>query len=286
MKIASGMILPLVCGLAGSLIGSANAAPIFTDSFESGDLAKTTNGFTWGKNPEAVTVSSAIARTGSKSLRFQYLGSATDDAWSELRFDLGKAYSEVTIKWYLYFPNGTEGIGPRYVHRNMTPGNNKLVRLWGNNPRTDSTGAILGGGASLFNLSATGDSKIGLEYWSTYVGQVTKEMDTYFGSKTAITDAERGRWIEFVYHAKAAASRSNPNGIIEIWCDGKQLFNATNLDIYPGDGYLNAFTAGYVLGWANTGFTTTTNIYVDDFEVIEGPPTTVKPLAPAGVDAE
>ena len=113
------------------------AGSIFADSFESGDISHSENGFWWqvGKNTNVTT---AIAHTGKYSLRFKYPAVARgSDSWAEQRFDLGNTYPEVWIQFYIYFPNGTEGIGPKYVQRTDTgPNNDKFIRLWGNIPRT------------------------------------------------------------------------------------------------------------------------------------------------------
>lgn len=242
-------------------------APIITDSFESGDLSHTENGFQWygGQGNLKPVVSSDIAHTGNNSLKFTFRGVSEDkDSWSEQRFDMGKAYPEVWVQFYIYFPDGSEGIGPRYIHR--MPGNNKFIRLWGSESRRDDGTATVAGGASLFQTK-TVSSKIGAEYKVIYNGSITKHMGRYgIEAHPMAIDSTLGTWIKYKYHVKAATAANN-DGVIQIWINDVLVTDEQSLDTYPGNGYLNAYTAGYLLGWANSGFDEDTNIYIDDFEI-------------------
>ncbi|HEX7049628.1 MAG TPA: hypothetical protein VF188_05400, partial [Longimicrobiales bacterium] len=109
------------------------AGALFRDGFESGGLSHSENGFSWSGNKN-VTVTDRIAHSGSRSLQFFYEGRELDlDAHAEQRFSLGRKVRELWVEYWIYYPDGTEGLGARYYHRD--PGdvntNNKFFVLWG-----------------------------------------------------------------------------------------------------------------------------------------------------------
>lgn len=100
----------------------------FTESFASGDLSNTENGFAWGATglpgqPGGnVSVATDFGRSDSNSLRFAYPAKTDgDDSTCEQRFHLGRQVSEIWLEFYLYIPDGTEGFGSAaYYHRNQS----------------------------------------------------------------------------------------------------------------------------------------------------------------------
>ncbi len=58
------------------------------------------------------------------------------------------------------------------------------------------------------------------------------------------------------------------NGVIQMWKDGVMILSNTTLTWYDSSNTANYLTQGYLLGWSNSGFTQTTNMYVDDFKII------------------
>ena len=256
--------------LAISVSVKVMAAQMVTDSFETGDLSHSENGFSWGQS-ESISVSTTFPRTGKYSLKFTFPASSPGkDSFSEQRFDLGSEYSEITVQYYIYYPNGSEGIGPKYAQRlGESPDNNKFIRLWGNSPRTDPSTSSIQVGASMW--PRVGYSHIGAEYKSTYNGSPVLDMDRHGIPLASLVDSSTvGTWIKVKYHAKAATSANN-DGVLQIWINDELRTDIQNLAIYPGDGYLNGFTGGYLLGWSNTGFDSTTNIYIDDIVIFTGP---------------
>jgi hypothetical protein len=59
------------------------------------------------------------------------------------------------------------------------------------------------------------------------------------------------------------------NGIVQMWKDGVLVLSNTVLPWYDSTNQANYMTQGYLMGWANSGFTNTTNIYIDDFRIID-----------------
>lgn len=74
----------------------------FSDDFESGDISKTENGFTWSTENY---VGVASTPNGTLGLRFVFGPDAlNEDTNREQRFHLGKDYSDLWIKYDLYVP--------------------------------------------------------------------------------------------------------------------------------------------------------------------------------------
>lgn len=260
-------IKSILAGLTLLLVaGPVYSATQFYDNFESGDLSHTESGFGWngtssGPAPDGKpVVSTDIARSGSHSVKFTFgAGGAGDDAWSELRYILGRNMTDVYIQWYQYFPNGTEGLGPKWVHRQDYPDNNKFLKLW-----ADSyTSYTVTTGVSTRSKS-NGDSVIYTDYGTNQTGGVGQ-----FGAaqdSVGIDDSRRGRWVKFQWHIKAATSANN-DGVIQMWVDDQLVLSNTNLPLYPSGGVGNYFRNGYIMGWANSGFSQTSVTYIDDVTI-------------------
>jgi hypothetical protein len=243
-----------------------------SDDFEQGHLGAGSSGFGWGEamgsrnGAEKPVVSSDIAHSGRYSLKFIFLGGgAGKDAWSEQRFHFGKLLSEVYLRWYQYFPTGAEqpSLGPRFVHRNDTgPNNNKFLKVWDD----DYSKYKLSAGFST-NPTANGNSVIITEYGTNGrgVGPFKSQSDG-----RGITDVRRGRWVRFDVHIRTATAANN-DGVIELWVDGVKTINNTTLPMYPDGGVGNYLRNAYIMGWANSGFTTTTFTYIDDLAISATP---------------
>jgi hypothetical protein len=249
------------------------SGPYFSDNFNSCTLNKSGNsyGFYWastggGTSTEVPRVVSSLGRSGSCALRFTYsAGPSGDDGWSEQRFKFGKKLSEVYMRWYQYFPSGSDSPsrGPKYYHRNDTgPDNNKFLRLWDEDYTNYKLKLGLG-----FLPKSYGDSHIMAEYGTNHEGVGPRGSDY---DQDGITNSRRGRWIKIDFHMRLATAANN-DGVIEMWVDGVKTISNTSLPMYPDGGLGNYVRNGYIMGWSNSGFNSTTNIYVDDV-VISGVP--------------
>ena len=239
------------------------AGSIFTDSFESGNLSHTQGSARWYGSVRT-SVTNAISHSGNYSLKYTFPAAELGKySWAEQRFDLGNNYPEVWIQFYIYFPKGNEGVGPKYVRRLDQPGNDKVIRLWGASPRTDTSKITVTGGASTLNDGL--GAKLEAEYATVYKGSIVKAMGRWGISPTPnlVNDNTLGTWIKLKFHRKVA-SKANNDAVLQWWINDVLVIDERGLTGYPGDGYLNAWTAGYLLGWSNTGFDKETNIYIDD----------------------
>lgn len=247
-----------------AITSSVAATLIFQDGFESANFTHNEGGIRWNQqnwgSGDSLTVSNLKPKSGTYSAKFTFGGGiSSDDAWSELRFQLTTGVQEIYIRYYLYFPDGTEGnLGARYYHRVIFPTNNKKMRIWAEDYNNDvKLGSSFESGSY---GTPTGDSAIIPEYKPTgqAIGRYGLPVDV-----NGIANAQRGRWVKFQYRFKVASSANN-DGVLQCWKDDVLILNHTTLACYPTGGTNNYFRNGYILGYANTGFDNTTNLFLDD----------------------
>lgn len=237
--------------------GAGGPEPLFFDDFESGDLSHSDNGIGWTNqnagDGDEVAISSDIVHSGSHALRFHFAGGADgDDAFAEQRFTLGEARAEIYVSFYAYFPDGDEPGENRYVHRDSTgPDNNKLLRVWA--PDYDG----FKWGAS-FRPEAEGSRIFG----ETRVGSCGEGVGGLPSTSWPMTAGELGRWLHLELHVRG--DDGSGNGAYALWVDGTSQISATDIQIPGAPCSPNHFIAGYLMGWANSGFDQDTNVYIDD----------------------
>ncbi|MCF6299533.1 MAG: hypothetical protein L3J52_00175 [Proteobacteria bacterium] len=269
---------------------SINAQVLITDSFESLDMGGTNlDGFSWANNnrtsvvtqdlidgPVAVYNNGAIyniasptmpdgsarnwtAFGGDYSLRFRYPAGET---WAEQRFDLGGAYPDLWMSFWLRVPtNFKHGINPNTPNAS----NNKLFSIWMDGYETAGDGPT-----------------VTWNFWSAGAGGDSSELRVSFseGGNTAnggqlqpasfITyPSDQGRWMQIVIHVVAATNASSNDGVIELsrrW-DGDsafaQLHLITDANIAIPAAGPEGWAAGYLMGWANARYQTDTEWLLD-----------------------
>src|SRR5262249_53483690 len=144
------------------------------------------------------------AHSGSYALKFAYpAGSPAQGSTAEQRFNLGANYPELYIEWYVYYPNGTEGLGPKYVHQAASPGNDKALRLWAGNQSDGNDGysnfTVKAGASTDVGGAATGDEQIFAEYGENNLGvgpNGTDGSQPNYSYNSWITDSQRGHWLD------------------------------------------------------------------------------------------
>jgi uncharacterized protein YjdB len=244
----------------------------FSDGFEGGKSAAV-DGYAWNGGP---AVSTDVAHEGRYSLKFLYKGAPDGkDATAEQRFTFGEKLNEVWIEYYIYYPNGTEGSSARYFHRKQTIGsdNNKFLRLWG----TDYNNTKVGFESRPIVRSdgtPTGDS-----YVYGDIAGLTMPGGPYGMDKPArrwndaITDKERGQWVQVRVHSKIASGSGINDGVLQLWKNGTLEIDEHALRLWSDgiDGQ-NYFQHGYLLGWANSGYAEDTAIYIDDVKFFRSNP--------------
>ncbi len=253
--------------------------PVLVDSFESGDMSKTNaDGFTWGSNnrTSVVTATHAVWHNGSinnpigagqnwepfdgaHSLRFRY---PALEAWSEQRFDLGGAYPEVWIRYWLRVPEN-------FVHENVTggAGNNKFFALWMDDYSQHGDGPTI-----VWNFWPQDDKS---SYFTYSLSQETGGTDGHHGKYTDFIRSphDQGRWMQVVLYAKMSTSSTANDGESRIWRRWQDECDFTLISETTGRGFVapaagpNGWAAGYIMGWANSGYAEDTEWLLDDFTV-------------------
>lgn len=241
----------------------ANGAVLFGDDFEAYSNGATlrggANGFQWTDAVYA-QVSTDISHSGSKSLKFSYGPTEPNGAshwWSEQRFSHPKL-TEYWVEYYIYFPNGKEGIGSaRYEHAS-NGANNKFYTYWGREYSEAPAGnaSLWGGGG--------GDSDVG------FINVGGAWSGAGLGPLVA-GDADRGRWMQIRIHVKIPDFGAN-NGVLRLWKDGRLVTQRLNEPSRVKSSADNYLSNGYLLGYDNARFSRNTFIYIDDFKMFTSNP--------------
>lgn len=267
-----------VAGLTLLCAASIQAEPLLVESFESGDMSVTNeDGFDWSRNnrTSVVTSEGAVYNNGpidvdkpsgrdweplhgDHSLRIRYSARSN---MAEQRFDLGKAYPEIWISFWLKVPIN-------FTHPSNSPTNQKLFRLWMDGYSQHGEGSTIGlsfrsngsGGSNFFAKTGSGD-------YSVVGGDVGK---TPF---ITVPD-DRGRWMKIVIHAKTETQPGAKDGIMRVWrkWENEAVYTLTHdladlplkqATTEPG------FRHGYLMGWANAPYEKDTEFLIDLFSVSE-----------------
>ena len=232
-----------------------SAVEIFRDDFETCDRSKTTNGFRWDGGVRT-TVNTLNPKGGRCALQFTYEAVPSDqDSFSEQRFSLGGYYPEIWVKYDLYVP-------ANYCHRNDSPSNNKaFLYLWeGDYGRPTGQGM----GPAFWADGTSCQSATTFAIWGPLGERHYWQED--FIDPISIKTGDLGRWMEVILHYKYATATNN-NGIAQIWITSqgqnrRQILNLVNMPWYVQGS--RGFDQGYLLGWANGGFSEVTNLYIDN----------------------
>jgi len=272
-----------VAALSLAMTPQLNAEIFFVESFESGDMSNTNDaGFNWGGNnrTSVVTSEAVVYSNGYKdiaipsgrdwdakhedhSLRFRY---PAGQAMSEQRFDLGGAYENIWIQYWVKVPIN-------YSHGQSSPSNHKFFALWMDDYSSKGQGPTVA-----WEFWGTGGGSSGLAY------HYSEGSNTIMGGHKDQRDFisvpnDRGRWMEITIHAKASTSGRSSDGVIELWrrwenepADQRTLLHRTTSAILPVPaGGPQGWSAGYFMGWANAAYAQDTEWLVDYIRVSTEP---------------
>lgn len=257
--------------LSSGTESGGGASPFFSDGFDTGALSGT-NGFAW-KSASRAAVSTERAFSGSYSLAFSYEAALPGtDSNAEQRFDMGRYLSEVWIEYMLFVPSN-------FKHRADSPNNNKFLMLW-RDTYSDVAGGTWRIGAEYTRLD---DNSSYLRFMSSRWDHNSWTSGGSWGVQAPPSEVKLigsggpikpGEWNQIRFHVKAASSRQSDDGQVHIWVNGQNIFTYTkgrfhNAFDTPVDAVLRN---GYLLGWANSGFTERTVFYIDDVKFYSGSP--------------
>lgn len=257
-----------VSGVATVSVASAQAQPVpsggssmpfFADNFDSGTKTNA-NGFSWSSSGSRVTVSAERAFSGTHALRFRF-GPDTlgGDSSAEQRFTLTENLAEIWIEYMLFVPTN-------YFHRTDSPANNKFIRLWGDsysaaNKVGASTMPALSGASTIafeYNYESWGDGTLG--FGPSGVSGARSPSSGFAG------ESMRGKWTRVRIHARHVSGANTRDGVLRMWLDGELAVSFLNVP-QKYDSARPYWNAGYLLGWANSGYATETVLFIDDVKL-------------------
>lgn len=236
---------------------STGADPYFSDSFSTGDLSKTTGGFSWRPVAGDVQVTTANPRTGTHSVALTF-GPDQSGAYDEaqLSFALREpgdtSLTAFWLEWYLFVPQNfaLRADGANY--------NNKLLAVYAENYSSASDIQWVGEYGR-----DTDDEATMRAVCMTGAGCVANGV-----APAPVFDAShKGTWVRMRGYFEAGLG----NGVTKIWRDDTLVWSVENYD-HHAEGGNNFWRKGYFLGTANTGFTEATTFYIDDVLVYDQNP--------------
>jgi hypothetical protein len=262
-----------VLALISLFASTANGETLIVDSFESGDMSATNeDGFAWGMNNRTSVVTEEAAvynnrkiynvpsgdpdwtpKSGEHSLRFRY---PAGEALAEQRFEIGKAYPELWMSFWLKVP-------VNYAHPEVAGADNqKLFRLWMDGYGQQGDGSTIG-------MSFRGDGNGGSEFFAKIGGEK--------GRVPFISiPGDRGRWMHLVVHVKSESIPGASDGLMEAWrkWEGDSSYTQTHDlkdQLIKVSSSVKGFAAGYLMGWANAAYPVDTEFLIDDFALATSP---------------
>ena len=251
----------------------------FFDSFETASLEHTNiHGFRWGGTNRTSIVSSSAgvytkgesintpkpegrnwnAYAGEHSMRFRY---PEGEAWAEQRYEMGTAYPEVWISYWVRVPEN-------YTHGPIgSPRNQKWNAVW-----TDDYSQHGDGPTEVFNMRPDGSG--GGSASTVSIVKATNMNSAHRESYPGFIKVpeDRGRWMHNVFYLKIASSPTADDGQVKWWrrWQGDDSFttlaNMESVGLWPNSGP-QGFSAGYIMGWANGAYAEDTEFLIDNFTI-------------------
>ncbi len=236
---------------------------VFQDSFESGDLSHSENGFSWGGNWGAggnTTVTGEHAWSGSNSMSIAFAPRpGLGDSSSALQLDFSSTSpNEMWIEYYIRVPENF-----RYENDPDGPDNNKWFQVWAGSRSGEDvaiTGTMWPGDDSTFN-----NADVTWARGHDYVPHTSKGHINI--QDNHLTSADRGNWHRMRWHVKTSDD-GVPNGVVEVWKDDELIYSNTSLyDLNAEDPANTHWDHIRWFGWANVGYRNLTKFHLDDVKI-------------------
>ena len=196
------------------------------------------------------------AHHGDHALRFRY---PAGEAWSEQRFDLGDAYPEIWIRYWLRVPRN-------FQHGAGNPSNHKFFALWMDGYSQHGKGPTI---VWNFWRQADGNSRFSFSHSKDPVGAGHHGLAPDF----LVSPRDRGRWMQIVLYAKMSSAPAKNDGEARIWRRWQDEKDFALISETVGRGFHapedgpQGWSAGYILGWANAAYAEDTEWLLDAFTV-------------------
>ena len=238
------------------------AAPFFSDDF-AGPARNNANGFTWNSTGARVA---PVVFDGFNCLRFRFGPDAIgEDSSAEQRFEMGRNLSELWVEYDLHIPSN-------FALRADFPANNKFLALW--TDTYDAAGRITvvleyernGTDSSRSRSIANGSE-------SQAAGMLSNAGDRTY-TESFITAAKAGAWYRIRVHFRMASASGQTNGVFEVMMGNELVWRSRSDYVwYPVNGSSVAYIRnGYLMGWANSGFTDETDFHLRDIKFYDSDP--------------
>ncbi len=151
---------------------------------------------------------------------------------------------------------------------NYGTSNDKFFFLWANTYSNVGTDVQVGLEYEPSGSYMNAPKMLGLGY--EYPGTLIRDSSTgMYQAPYLFNSTDYGKWIHIQMYARVG--NSTDTGIWEGWVNGVLKWRSGNFSIYyPGGN--NYFLNGYIMGWANSGFSNETNFYIDNFKIYDQNP--------------
>jgi hypothetical protein len=188
-----------------------------------------------------------------------------DGNWSELRFDLGKPYKDLWVRYWLRVPTNFEHKDP-----GSAASNNKLFAIYMDDYSQKGTGATM-----VWEYWRANDNISELAW---HYRDVPTDINTGHAQRFEFIDKsrDRGRWMQIALHVKTSSSNGTPDGVVELyrrWSDEAEFTlhhqSTTSTFSLPEDSAFAGWRKGYFMGWANSGWDEETHWLIDGVEFSE-----------------
>lgn len=236
------------------------------------------NGFGWGEMrtgntngaPDSIVVVLDGRGPDGCAMAVIFQGDVSGaDGWSEPRFRIGGKPKEIFVGWIMASP-------PNYFHRDDTgPDNNKLLRLWDYDYNTSQIHVGMSTLPYAVGTSSYGKSQMIVEFSSPGGGTGNFGMGPW---KLAM---QAGKIDTVGFYSKTASAVGAKDGVISVWWNRVSIFHRDTLPVTkapPSANAYNGFGNGYILGWANSGFTERTEYRILRFIIAPKPPAWFLPV--------
>jgi hypothetical protein len=242
-------------------------------------------------------------------LKFYYQPGATlgSDSWSEQRFTLnkslisdGKGLKDIWMQYDVYIPSNYFLYDYVPQSNNYFGGGHKVAVFYADEYSGPNSTMIFGevfarrdsdnsGTRLTDNVNLIDAKSMHKAYYidSTFsVGNPTapgERIYSHFGTnestraETWVKDNDRNAWQRRTFHFKFPTSATSNDGVLEVWIQRFAASGAVSKELNTQNGNYfgynqNYFNAGYINGYINGGFKSSTivNMLVDNFILAEG----------------
>jgi hypothetical protein len=263
-------------GASGGGGGGGGGTPFFSDNFASGNFTKTENNASWNaqRNLTIVqcdTIGLTRPPTNSANVVRGSYPAAGNFAQLDLSLDtVGAGYGEIWLRYYLYWPNGTEGgtVGPAVVN---TSGGIGLKQLRVYDTPTNGSRSWAFGAESFYPPAITDPSTASGHGIYLYSGGPTfYNSPGQFQSYSTRYDIPLGQWLKVQWQIKtntveASGWNVGGDGILRLYINDTLRLETTTGSLCPANGKMRGL---YLLGNNNAAFDNSgTMVYLSDVAV-------------------